>query len=166
MIKDECKQVINDEFFEIYECEEDSVCKIKTNKLECEIETFKCSNEDKKDILFVAVDNCQFGSSDDFKKCDFILVDENEIVFVELKINTKPKNRKKKRSEAIEQLKSSIDRFHYLIGDKKIYSYICFGKEFKVPHSSLQTKAIEFQEETNSILKIECIKEFKRLVKC
>ena len=101
-----------------------------------------------------------------FKKCDFILIDENEIVFVELKINTKPKNKRKKISEAIEQLKSSIDRFHYLIGDKKIYSYICFGKNVKIPRSSHQTKIIEFQEETNSILKIECIKEFKRLVKC
>jgi len=38
------------------------------------------------------------------------LLDEDEIVFVELKINTKPKNRKKKRSEAIEQLKLNFKK--------------------------------------------------------
>ena len=159
-MKNECKREVDKEFFEIYECNENNVCKIKTDEIECEVDTFKCYNYANKTITFLAVDNCEFLASDKFKKCDFLLSNENEIVFVELKINTKPKNRKKKRNEAIEQLESCIRKLNHLIKDKKSFAYICFGNNFKIPSTSDLTKKVEFESKTKAILKIECEKRF------
>jgi len=163
MIKDECQIEVRESEFEIYECEESNRAKIKDiNSVDCNIDTFKCKNNTDESIIFVIVDKCQFSDSDSFEKCDFLLINSKEISFVELKIDVKPKNRKRHRDKAISQLKSTLERLSDLSKDKDKSCYICFGKTAtKAPNASLKSKEVQFYNETGAKLYIECNKIFE-----
>ena len=163
MLKDECQIEVSDSEFEIYECEESNRAKIKNiNSTDCNIDTFKCRNNSNESIIFVIVDKCQFSDSDRFEKCDFLLMNSKEISFVELKIDVKPKNRKRHRDKAISQLKSTLERLSDLSEYKDKSCYICFGQTVtKAPNASLKSKEIQFYNETGAKLYIECNKIFE-----
>lgn len=70
---------------------------------------FTVNNPAKKEITFIAIDQGIFTGS--FKKCDFVLLAENRICFVESKILSGISKRGVVKKEAIKQLRNTIEIF-------------------------------------------------------
>ncbi|MNJ92154.1 hypothetical protein D3C87_98140 [compost metagenome] len=88
------------------------------------------SNESKKNVSFIAVDNCIFKKTDEpgRRRCDGLLVTEDQLYFVELKDQMKGWI-----SDAIEQLESTIEFFkesHNLEDFKHKKAFAC-NKKFR-----------------------------------
>ena len=151
-----CLELLNKDF-EVYDCEEDKRCYL------CEEDgDFKVLNPSQKEIGFIAVDKCLFFDSDDFKKCDCIVFDEDTICFVEIK-NCKPKRRKNHKPNAIKQLKATIEIFQNKINiNKKIEAYLCVGCSSTHPSRTASSKnaQAEFLRDFNALLFDGCQKEF------
>jgi hypothetical protein len=147
-----CREFVNKKEILVYECEEEKIAKIKKEKFDYLVDGFLILNPKKEKIEFIAVDNCLDKSNE--KKCDFAFV-KNSYYLVELKLDTKPKNRTKRLDYAIKQLQSSIDYFK----DKKIKEcFVCFGKSVVVK-TAWKNKEYRFFELTKIPLHISCKKE-------
>ena len=147
-----CREFVNEREIFIYECEEEKVAKIKKDKVDCRVDGFLILNPNKEQIEFIAVDNCLDKSNK--KKCDFAFV-KDYYYLVELKLDTKPKNRSKRLDYAIKQLQSSID---YFKNEKIKECFICFSKSVVVK-TAWKNKEYEFLELTKIPLHISCKKE-------
>ena len=155
--KSNCLEIISKSQFEIYDCEEEKRCYI------CEKDGhFQVLNANKKEIGFLAVDKCLFFDSDEFKKCDCIIFDEETICFIEIK-DCKPKRRKGHKKNAEKQLKATIEAFQKSMKlDKKIEAYLCVGCSPTRPSRSASSKKAqaEFLIKFNTLLFDGCQKEF------
>ena len=91
------------------------------------------------------------------------MFDNNTICFVEIK-DCKPKQRSKRKKDAVLQLKSTINIFKENIEfDKKSEAYLCIGFSNTAPAilaSSMSMKA-EFEEDFNTTLLEGCQKVFR-----
>jgi hypothetical protein len=162
-----CKEIVNEEKFIVYECEKDKISKIKSkikkDIIKYDIKGFEVFNPKKENILFIAVDNCLISSKIKTKRCDFALVKDEEVFLIELKTNVKPKNRNEKLNEGIEQLKGTIEKFKKKFANIKNCDikecFICFGKQ-AVVKSNWSNKQKLFSKETKIPLRIKCEKEF------
>lgn len=86
------------------------------------------SNKSKKNVSFIAVDNCIFKKTDEpgRRRCDGMLVTQDQLYFVELK-----NQMKSWISDAIEQLESTIEFFkesHNLEDFKHKKAFACNKK--------------------------------------
>ena len=152
-----CKQILNDEYIFIYECEEEKTAKIKKETIECEVRGFEIINSEKDDVVFIAIDNCLLDSQDK-ERCDFGFKVKNKFFLVELKTDVKPKNRNNRLKKAISQLKSCIGIFR----NKNINEcFVCFDKEVVVK-ASWESKKIQFLEDTDVSLEISCQKDLSK----
>ncbi len=75
----ECLQIIKKEAFEIFDHEEEKKCYILEENGQ-----FKVINSKRKEIGFIAVDECLFDSSDG-SRSDCIIFDDEVFCFIELK---------------------------------------------------------------------------------
>ena len=154
--KNSCLELLNNSF-EVYDCEDEKRCYI------CEQDGhFKILNPSKQEIGFLAVDKCLFSDNDKFKKCDCIIFNEETICFIEIK-ECKPKRRKNHKSNAIKQLKSTIDIFQNKINmDRKIEAYLCVGCSAVRPSRTASSKnaQAEFLRDFNALLFDGCQKTF------
>ena len=107
-VSNNCSETRNDTIIKIIETH-NSKCIIDNNST---LENFLVINNSKKDINFVAIDKCVFDDNA-HKKCDFILFDNSEFSFVEIKDtdNAKISNRTKHMRKAYDQLEEVIIRF-------------------------------------------------------
>lgn len=161
---DECFETLNIKEFEIYDCEDEKRCFIKSeDSIICDSQIFRVENENLRDITFVAFDKCIFDDSDNFSKCDCIISDNKKVCFVELK-KTKTSQRSTKVKQAIKELKESIKKCKDKIDfkDFELEAYYCVGSRKVVPSksSSRLNDLVEFEEELNTILFEGCEKKF------
>ena len=98
-----CLEFLNEEYFEIIDDGDKKAYIIKENG------QFKVSNPAKKEIGFLAIDECLFDSSDS-SRADCAVFDEKVIAFIELK-HCKPKKISTHRRKAKTQLAAIIDFF-------------------------------------------------------
>ncbi|MEI6329549.1 MAG: hypothetical protein WCP16_09980 [Pseudanabaena sp. ELA645] len=88
------------------------------------------------------------------KRCDFVFFDENNLCFVELKLNAtsiKPRSMRVNRTNAIEQLKKTIALFDRMLGGNYEglgrEAYVCTPKVYPPIKASGQNLAQRFLEE-------------------
>jgi len=156
IVSKNCLETITSEVFEIYDCEEEKRCYIATDYGQ-----FKVLNSSKREITFLAVDKCLFDDSDEFKKCDCIVFDNDTFCFVEIKA-CKFKQRKSNKRTAISQLKFTIEILREKLDiDKKLEAYLCIGMNPQnPPRASSSDRKLEFIDELNTELFDGCQKEF------
>ena len=155
-----CHQIIIKEIFEIFDHEEDKKCYILDENGQ-----FKVINSNKKEINFLAVDECLFNSSDT-SRSDCIIFDDKIFCFIELK-NCKNKNIKSNRSKAKQQLMTTIEFFKDRVDiTQKLEAYICITcssnkeKITMTPRASNEEAQLEFEELLDTKLFYECQKKF------
>jgi hypothetical protein len=155
-----CLQIIEKEAFEIFDNIEEKKCIIREENGQ-----FKVLNTSKKEIGFIAVDECLFNSSDG-SRCDCIIFDDEVFCFIELK-SCKNKNISGNRRKAKSQLIATIEFFQEKIKiDKKLEAYICVtcsrdeGKITMTPRASNGDAQLEFEESYNTQLFYECQRKF------
>jgi len=107
----------------------------------------KIVNSYKKNIIFLAIDQCVFDSKDK-KRCDCALFEEKKFYFVEIKNVKKLKQRASHRKNAINQLESTIKEFKKRIDFEQfaVKVLICFQNIPVCPAASTanQEKQKEF----------------------
>jgi len=158
--KNGCFQIINKEYFEILDDEEEKKCCILEDKGQ-----FKVVNRQKREIDFIAVDSCLFNSSDG-SRSDCIVYDEEVFCFIELK-HCKNKNIPRNRQKAKKQLMATIEFFtNKMEIAKKLEAYICVTcssnseKITMTPRANNEEAQLEFEEFYNTELFYKCQKEF------
>lgn len=161
-VKNNCIETISDEkFFVIEDSSTNKSSLIKKDTSKGDYSEFEIENINKKDIHFLAIDNCIFDDSSDHKKCDFSIFDETTFCFVEMKTNAtslKDQARKKNKKTAILQLKETVKIFKEKIDFSKyeysIEAIICpkYEELRPVATTNFQSAQLEFQKELNTIL--------------
>ena len=156
-----CLEFLNEEYFEIIDDDEDKKAYIVRENGQ-----FKVLNPAKKEIVFLAIDECLFDSSDS-SRADCAVFDEKVIAFIELK-HCKPKKISTHRRKAKTQLATIIDFFQRnIVLDRELEAYICVtcfddeGVRIELPRASNLEAQLEFEEEYNTPLFYKCKKEFK-----
>ena len=159
----ECLEFLNEEYFEIIDDDEDKKAYIiKENG------QFKVLNRARKEIGFIAIDECLFDSSDG-SRADCAVFDEKVVAFIELK-HCKPKKISTHRRKAKTQLAAIINFFKKNITlDRKLEAYICVtcfdyeGLRVELPRapraSEFETR-LEFEKKYDTKLFYKCKKEF------
>ena len=153
-----CLIIVEDDFQFIDNIEGQKAYLIESNG------QFKVTNLNKKEIGFLAVDDCLFDSSDG-SRADCIIFDNDTLCFIELK-SCKNKNIPPNRRKAKSQLIAIIEFFQERIKlDKKLEAYICVTclSDYKVtmtPRPSNIEAQAEFEEFYNTQLFYKCDKEF------
>lgn len=91
---------------------------------------FQINNPKQKEIGFLKIDSCLYGSQDG-RKCDFAINDENIVYFVEVKklrdFSSSWKSDSKK-DDALDQIVQTINRFrgtYNLVDMRNVYAIIC-----------------------------------------
>lgn len=156
----ECLQIIEKEAFEIFDHKEEKKCYIVEENGQ-----FKVINSQKKDIGFLAIDECLFDSSDG-SRADCIVFDDEVVCFIELK-DCKNKNIPSNRRTAKKQLVATLKFFQTNIKlDRKLEAYICVtcsstdGKVTMTPRANNEEAQLEFEEFYNTALFYCCQKKF------
>lgn len=103
-----CDEISNSAIIKIVETH-DAKCIIDNASTK---ENFLVINDNRKDINFVAIDKCVFDDNA-HKKCDFVLFDNAEFSFIEIKDTDtdNASNRTKYLKKAYDQLEEVIVRF-------------------------------------------------------
>lgn len=161
-IINECSEVISLTNFFIQDGEDNKPVYIVDNNGE-----FQIINNDKKDLTFIAIDSCIYNSEDD-KRCDCAIYDDNTLCFIELK-NCKRTAWKSHRENAEKQLEKTINNFksQSIIKDKNLEAYMCCtciidNKFTKIKKASNKSEVITYFEDTlNTSLYCDAKKEFK-----
>ena len=155
-----CLQFIKKEAFEIFDHKEEKKCYIIEENGQ-----FKVFNSEKKEIGFLAVDECLFDSSEG-SRADCMVFDEEVVCFIELK-DCKNKNIPANRRKAKKQLIAVIEFFQENIKlDRELEAYICItcsaedGKVTMTPRANNEEAQLEFEEFYNTALFYECEKKF------
>jgi hypothetical protein len=119
------------------------------------------SNQNKKQIHFLAIDKCLFFDNPiDPSRCDCALFDENRICFVEIKESNKS-NRRKRRIEAIEQLAKTINLFKDSgVESTQFDALVCFSTYQAFPKRRNLDKEIEFLNNCGGFLYEGNLEEF------
>jgi hypothetical protein len=159
----ECLQIITKEVFEIFDHKEDKKCYIIEDNGQ-----FKVINKSKKEIGFLAVDECLFDSSDG-SRADCIVFDNEVFCFIELKhCKNKKQPITKNRRKAKKQLIAIIEFFQEKIKiGRKLEAYICVtctmedGTVTMTPRANNEEAQLEFEEFYDTELFYKCEKEFK-----
>ena len=156
----ECLQFIKKKSFEIFDHKIDKKCHIVENNGQ-----FRVLNSDEKEIGFLAVDECLFGSSDG-SRSDCIVFDDEVLCFIELK-DCKNKNIPANRRTAKKQLISIIEFFEDNIKtDRKLEAYICVtcssedGTITMTPRANNEQAQLELEEYYDTALFYACEKAF------
>ncbi len=97
---------------------------------------FTVSNPTNKLINFLAIDKCTL-MGDREKKCDCALFDDSSFYFIEMKTAT-PAQRRKRKSDAYEQLKSTIGIFKSKLSfdGYELWALISFGQSYAIPKTN------------------------------
>ncbi len=153
-----CLKVENSNFFIE---DRDKKITIFYKESEAKSQFFKITNKTQKKTRFLAVDNCIFLDKDG-KRCDSIIFNNKEFLFIELKkINKSNANRSMKM--AIKQLQSTIKDFTTRINfsNYNLEAYVCIGKR-GIPRNNATSKAekVNFMIDYNVKLFTSCNKEF------
>ncbi len=155
-----CLQFIKKEAFEIFDHKEEKKCYIIEENGQ-----FKVFNSEKKEIGFLAVDECLFDSSEG-SRADCMVFDEEVGCFIELK-DCKNKNIPANRRKAKKQLIAVIEFFQENIKlDRELEAYICVtcstedGTVTMTPRANNEEAQLEFEEFYNTALFYECEKKF------
>lgn len=120
------------------------------------------SNPRKTEIYLIQNEECVMHSKDG-KQCDWILLNKDELYFIE---NKKVKNKSRKRNaknEAYKQFESTFSFYSKAIlrlGDKNLFAIVCFPSKLRVPSSSESTKKKEFRRKYNINLLVQNFIEF------
>ena len=87
----DCIEDCSEELFFIYDYKEGKCCIVKEKLSEEEqLKTLKVVNSDRKEISCFSIDNCFIKTGGN--RCDCVVFDSSNIVFVEMKANTKTDN--------------------------------------------------------------------------
>jgi hypothetical protein len=115
---------------------------------------FALKNPSASDLVFVALDNCVFKSHQG-SRCDFIIGNYCKLYFVEIK-QVKKGKRSQARTDAIQQLESSISTFRGKINltNTEIIAVICLKAKQVHPLQSATRGAqiVAFKENYNAAL--------------
>ena len=158
----ECLQFMTKESFEIFDHKEDKKCYIIEENGQ-----FKVINSQKKEIGFLALDECLFDSSDG-SRADCMVFDDEVLCFIELKdCKNKKQTIRKGRRKAKKQLVAVIEFFQENIKlDRKLGAYICVtcstqdGRVTMTPPANNEEAQLEFEEFYNTALFYACEKKF------
>lgn len=155
-----CLQFITKEAFEIFDHKEEKKCYIVEENGQ-----FKVINSQKKEIGFLAIDECLFDASDG-SRADCMVFNEKVACFIELK-DCKNKNIPVNRRKAKKQLVAVIEFFQENIKlDRKLEAYICVtcsskdGAVTMTPRANNKEAQLEFEEFYNTALFYSCQKKF------
>ena len=155
----ECLVVKEDDFQFIDDTEGQKAYIVESNG------QFKVINPNRKNICFLAVDDCLFDSSDG-SRADCIIFDDEVLCFIELK-DCKNKNIPRNRQKAKQQLIAIIEFFQKKIKiDRKLEAYICVtctskeGSVTMTPRANNEQAQLEFVEFYDTELFYKCEKEF------
>lgn len=156
----ECLKFIEKEAFEICDHKEKKKCYIiKENG------QFKVINSQKKEVGFLAIDECIFDSSNG-SRADCMIFDDEVLCFIELK-DCKNKNIPANRRKAKKQLIATIEFFQENIKlDRELEAYICVtcstgdGTVTMTPRANNKEAQLEFEEFYNTALFYACEKKF------
>jgi len=122
--KPECQETTKEKKFGLFDAQDGTPAKIKLDDEPSWNATVL--NDEAKQILFTAIDNCieifrENGEID--KRCDVMMSYENNLLFVELK-----NKRDSWKSEGLEQIESTINRlinenenFYYSFSKRKAF---------------------------------------------
>ena len=93
---------------------------------------FEVINNTNNPINFLQIDSCILNSSDD-TRCDCAIYNDDTFCFIELKC-IKPKNFQKKRKQAEEQLKVTIENFIQtdIVKNKTLEAFSCCNCKTKI----------------------------------
>jgi len=157
--KERCFEVHRDEKFEIFDDEEEKKCYILSTNGQ-----FKVLNPRKKEIGFIAVDECLFSSSDG-SRADCAIYDKDSYCLIELKdckLKRIPANRRKAKKQLIASLEFLQENIKIT---KKLEAYICVtctkeNKTTMIPRADNQEAKAEFEEFYNTKLFYLCEKIF------
>ena len=159
----ECLEEIHTSHFFIKDGDDGETAFIDVNHGE-----FEVINNSHNSIHFLKTDSCVYNSNDG-KRCDCIIYNENTFCFVELKC-MKLKNFSKKRKEAEKQLELTIKDFknESIIKNKILEAYSCCNCYIKYNdnYEAITTKpknhekVTYFEEELNTTLLCNTKKEF------
>ena len=115
---------------------------------------FSVTLSSSKAVCFGAVDACLMKSSEQ-PKCDFILFDEARFYFADIK-NVSKSNRKNARSDAYDQLESTIAHFSKIDFsgfDKYAIVALVSGGKYPIFETKSQSKQKEFWDKYRTSLK-------------
>jgi len=156
----ECLKFIEKEAFEIFDHKEKKRCYIIEENGE-----FKVVNLEKKEIGFLAIDECIFDSSDG-SRADCMVFDDAILCFIELK-DCKNKNIPANRRKAKKQLIATIVFFQENMKlDRVLEAYICVtystedGRVTVTPRANNKEAQLEFEEFYETALFYACEKKF------
>jgi hypothetical protein len=159
-VKNNCFEKSKLEEFWIEDCKITKKCSIIKENGE-----FKVKNNTDSHINFLAVDECTYNSNDS-KRSDCIIFNDNIFCFIELKICSL-NNAKANRKKAEKQLESSIKTFTSKLSKlNKLEAYVCLNCRDKednltrITKSSSPEKILYFENELNTSLYYKCDKEF------
>jgi hypothetical protein len=151
-----CLTETNSELINVYDCydspAEQRRCYIKTK--EDQPVHFQLSNPLAVKLVFAALDNCILQSHQQ-SRCDFVLGNFQKLYFVEIK-RVNRGQRKRARTEAIQQLHSSISLFREKINltNTELIAVICLKAKQVHPLQSATRTAdmVAFKENYNANL--------------
>lgn len=157
--KKECFEIHTEKEFEVFDHEEEKKCYIVSENGQ-----FTVFNPKKKEIGFIAIDECLFSSSDD-SRADCAIYDIDTYCLIELK-DCKIKNIPVNRRRAKKQLIASLEFLQKNIKiNKKLEAYICVtctrdNKTTMIPRADNQEAKAEFEELYHTKLEYLCEKNF------
>ncbi len=115
---------------------------------------FAIENPNQKEVNFLAIDGCLFGSGDG-KRCDCAVFDDKTFCWIEIK-DTNPKQRSGNRKTAIGQLKATISLFKSKVdmSSYQLEAHMCLGVRKVYPAVSAQNQSAvkEFFDELKTDL--------------
>lgn len=115
---------------------------------------FKLNNPNSANLVFIAIDNCLFKSTD-LSRCDFGIGNFDKLYFVEIK-QAKTNQRSEAKTKAIQQLASSISVFKekIAVSNTKLIAVICLmvKETHPIRTASMVQKIVAFKEKHNASL--------------
>lgn len=152
----------------------DQTCTIKIKEIEQEIQNFDTAkiftvnNPNQKEVGFIPIDgkNGLIGLGNSC--CDFVIFNENDFCFVELKLNTTSERKiNTNLNQAVEQLEKTIEYFDNKLHNNylqlNLEAYICFSQFYQTyPRfsPSSQSARRSFQDKNEILLFLENQKTF------
>lgn len=140
--KDICYKILQNPIYFLEEIK-DSIIEFKSEE---EYWNLCLENENSKEILFLE-NEYSIMKNENSKKCDWAIYENKKIHFIESK-DVKPRNRRKERNDATEQLIATIKFYNSKIdlSSVSIFSQICFQSKSRVIKAGDQARKVLFKQ--------------------
>jgi hypothetical protein len=140
-VSDDCFSSENSDYFEIMDpSSDDGVAQGRCIVCENGDGHFQVKNPESKSLTFLAIDHCMKFEKG-IRLCDFALFHDEMICFTEIK-NVKAKKRAAARSDARDQLYSTVSQFRSKVKMEthRVLAIIAFTTQHSYPVAKVQTQ--------------------------